>query len=77
MNAEIKVGTRVRRAGRFGKVFAYSPEYKACIMVLWDDGVHEGWFDINGTDGTENKEKHIQILHDKRKGGCKKRKIQR
>jgi len=59
---KIKVGTKVKRGKETGRISQYNPSYKACISVEWDSGYIEGWFDIEGTDGTKNKERHITIL---------------
>jgi hypothetical protein len=55
------IGKRVTRGEQTGTITAYSPQYKACITVTWDNGRIEGWFDKDGTDGTSDKRNHISI----------------
>lgn len=55
------IGKKVKRGQQTGIITAYSPQYKACIEVTWTNGHVEGWFDKNGTDGTNDKRYHISI----------------
>jgi len=57
--------TRVKRGAQYGIVESYNPKYKAAITVRWDSGKVEGWFDVNGTDGTDNAQNHIRFSNHK------------
>lgn len=55
------LGKKVKRGQETGVITAYCPQYKACITVTWSNGIVEGWFDKNGTDGTSDTRNHITI----------------
>lgn len=56
------IGKKVKRGDRYGVISSFNPSHKACIVVTWDDGRKEGWFDMKGTDGTNDTSSHIEIL---------------
>lgn len=56
--------TKVKRGSQYGTVESYNPEYKASIVVRWDNGRREGWFDTDGTKGTDKSENVIFSNHE-------------